>query len=92
MKAALMIVTGKVQGVAFRYSAREKALDLNLMGWVRNRKDGSVEIYVQGDKGSVDQMENWAHAGPPAAEVHKVITKPQPYEENMQGFIVRPTC
>lgn len=92
MKAVLMNVRGKVQGVAFRYSTREKALNLNLVGWVRNRKNGSVEIYVQGAEENVDQMEKWAQAGPPAAKVKNVITMPKPYEERMQGFIVRPTC
>ncbi|RQD66925.1 MAG: acylphosphatase [Tindallia sp. MSAO_Bac2] len=92
MKALLIYVTGKVQGVAFRHSAREKALSLSLTGWVRNRKDGSVEIFVQGDQDQVCMMEKWAQQGPPAAEVENITVYLKDVQKDINGFIVRPTC
>lgn len=92
MKTIKIVITGHVQGVAFRYSAREKALALHLTGWVRNRKDGSVEILAQGDHARVDEMEKWAHIGPSNADVYTVVTTSLSLEKRIQGFIVRPTC
>ncbi|SFI16119.1 acylphosphatase [Tindallia magadiensis] len=92
MPALHMIVRGTVQGVAFRYSTRERALDLNLEGWVRNRKDGSVEIFVQGDKEQVNLMKSWAQTGPSQAVVEELIASPQKPDQSIQGFVVRTTC
>lgn len=87
-----MIVRGTVQGVAFRYSTRERALDLNLEGWVRNRKDGSVEIFVQGDKEQVNLMKSWVKTGPSQAVIEDLTVSPQKRDESIHGFIVRATC
>ena len=62
-------ITGKVQGVGFRYSLQEEAGRLGVNGWVRNRRDGSVEALVQGDSGAVEAMVAWARRGPPGARV-----------------------
>ena len=64
-----VFLSGKVQGVSFRYHAHEKATLLNLLGWVRNLEDGRVEILVAGPENEVEQMLTWAHRGPPASEV-----------------------
>lgn len=53
---AHMIVSGRVQGVGFRFSAQQKALEFHLTGWVRNKIDGTVEIEVEGEKEKVEQF------------------------------------
>jgi acylphosphatase len=63
------IVTGRVQGVAFRASTVEEARDNGLTGWVRNRADGSVELEAQGEAARVAALLAWCAHGPPAARV-----------------------
>ena len=66
-----VVVHGVVQGVGFRYSARIEARRLGLSGWVRNRRDGTVEAEVEGDAASVQAMLDWLATGPPGAAVHR---------------------
>lgn len=65
-------VTGKVQGVFYRQSAKEKALSLEVTGHVRNCPDGSVEIIVSGTKEQLDELLKWCRQGPPRARVSHV--------------------
>ncbi|HRW99480.1 MAG TPA: acylphosphatase [Cyclobacteriaceae bacterium] len=65
-------VTGKVQGVFYRASTRDKARSLGLCGFVKNEDDGSVYIEAEGDKEKLDQFVNWCKQGPPNARVDKV--------------------
>ena len=67
-----MHITGRVQGVSFRAWTRDRAEELGLSGWVRNRSDGSVETLVSGPKDAVDTLIAALHEGPPAAEVENV--------------------
>jgi acylphosphatase len=69
MIARRLQVTGKVQGVGFRYSLQEQAARLGVTGWVRNRRDGSVEALVQGAPESVEAITAWARQGPPGSRV-----------------------
>ena len=69
-------ITGKVQGVGFRAAMYREAVRLNITGWVRNRKDGSVEAVIQGPEKTVDLMLAWVHRGPPGARVDHVNIKP----------------
>ena len=66
-------VFGRVQGVFYRSSARGEALDLGLVGWVRNLADGSVEAYACGKAESLRQFEAWLATGPCHAEVREVV-------------------
>jgi acylphosphatase len=65
-------VFGLVQGVGFRYSAQAEAIRLGLTGFVRNRRDGTVEVQLEGDEASVGQMVGWLRAGPRGARVERV--------------------
>ena len=66
-------VSGRVQGVGYRYALREEAQANGITGWVRNRRDGTVEAVVQGDPAAIEGILDWAKRGPPAARVSEVI-------------------
>jgi acylphosphatase len=67
-----LLIAGRVQGVGFRFYMERKARALGVTGWVRNRRDGSVEAVVQGTTGAVEAMIAWARRGPPSAVVAEV--------------------
>ncbi len=71
------VVYGRVQGVGFRYSTLREAQRLRLTGWVRNRWDGSVEVYIEGKRDAVNHLLKWLSHGPPGAFVERVEKKPQ---------------
>jgi acylphosphatase len=76
-----LLISGRVQGVGFRYSMQREATRLGVRGWVRNRRDGSVEALVQGSDGAVAALTAWARHGPAGAkvaEVHVSGAEPQP--------------
>ena len=62
-------VSGRVQGVGFRYSTYHEAVRLNLGGWVCNRFDGRVEAVFEGEEAAVRDMVDWCREGPPGARV-----------------------
>jgi len=68
-----LIIHGRVQGVGFRESMRWEAERLGVTGWVRNRRDGTVEAVVAGSAAAVMEIVQWAHRGTPAAEVTRVV-------------------
>lgn len=71
--ARRLVVTGRVQGVFFRASMRDRARDAGVVGWVRNRPDGAVEAHVEGTPEAVDAVQSWARdGGPPDAVVDAV--------------------
>lgn len=70
--ARRLVVTGRVQGVGFRYALADEARLRGLSGWVRNRRDGSVEAIVSGPAADVAALVAWAWRGPPAAKVESV--------------------
>jgi len=64
-----LVVNGRVQGVWFRASTREQALQHGLCGWVKNCPDGTVEIHAEGEKEALEHFIAWCRKGPPAALV-----------------------
>ena len=73
MKArAHVFISGRVQGVFFRYETRLRAIRYNVNGWVRNLPDGRVEAVFEGEKENVEAMIRFCHRGPPGAVVKKV--------------------
>jgi acylphosphatase len=85
-----LLIRGRVQGVGFRYTFADEARSRKLRGWVRNRRDGSVEAIVAGAAGDVDAIVAWARRGPPAAQVTAVETTPA--EGEFTDFEVVPTA
>jgi acylphosphatase len=86
-------ITGRVQGVGYRWSLCAKAEALGLAGWVRNRQDGSVEALIGGTSEAIETLTRWAQRGPPAAQVD-TVTCSEPPDEDCQmpaGFVQRPT-
>jgi len=82
-------ITGRVQGVAYRYSAVRQARELGVTGWIRNRRDGSVEAVVYGAPTAVEAMIAWTRSGPPGAHVADVqVTEG---EGEFREFSARPT-
>jgi acylphosphatase len=83
-------VTGRVQGVGFRWSTREKAESLAVTGWVRNCSDGSVEVWIEGEDADVASMAAWLRHGPAHAFVERTaLTDAEP--AGHREFDVKPT-
>ena len=90
MKTYQLRITGKVQGVWYRASAKDKAIALDLKGKVWNESDGAVGILVQGHEDIVSEFVEWCKKGPMLAEVNDVEVHEQPVRELYQSFeIVR---
>lgn len=68
-------VTGRVQGVGFRYSTQARAAELGVAGWVRNSRDGAVELLAVGSDAAVAALLLWLHDGPPLARVDDVAVQ-----------------
>jgi len=73
LASVLLLVEGRVQGVGFRPFVWRLARDHHLAGWVRNRRDGSVEALVSGSIEAIDALVVWAHRGPSMARVDSVL-------------------
>ena len=90
MKTVHIIVTGRVQGVGFRYFTVRCANDLGICGWVRNLPDGSVETAIQGPGETVKEMIGLLKQGPGAANVSGMeIEEIGSGSEEMSGFAMR---
>jgi acylphosphatase len=91
MKTVSVRITGQVQGVGFRAWTEGAARARRLGGWVRNRRDGSVDALISGEAGKVDEMLAYFWQGPTASRVENVVATPA--AEPMQlGFRTLPTA
>ena len=87
-----LVIRGHVQGVSYRWSMVQAARQRGVQGWVRNRRDGSVEALATGATEAVQSLIDWAHQGPPHARVDavEVVTAPAP-SKPLSGFVQRET-
>jgi acylphosphatase len=92
MIAKRVIVRGRVQGVGFRFGVVDEAVSLGVSGWVRNRRDGSVEAWLQGDDAAVLRMLEWCRRGPRAARVDDIDVQDEADDPTLRGFAQRPTA
>ena len=76
MRAVRLLVRGRVQGVGFRWFAKEQARQADLVGWVRNAPDGTVEIAAAGDDERLERFIDAVRRGPPGARVEGVDCVP----------------
>jgi acylphosphatase len=90
MNTLRLEIRGRVQGVGYRASMVAQARALGVHGWVRNRRDGSVEAMVQAPAETLDRLVAWARRGPPAAAVDSVDIFPG--EGDFDAFRQSPTA
>lgn len=80
------IIRGRVQGVGFRQSTVQRANQLGVSGWVRNNRDGTVEVTAQGQTAQLEQLVTFLRQGPPAARVEDIDVKWQAPQQSFDGF------
>lgn len=88
LKAVHAFVSGRVQGVFFRQTTRQTAAGLGLVGWVRNLRDGRVEVWAQGPEESVDRLVDWLWRGPAGAQVSGVESDTRPPDDSLGEFLI----
>lgn len=89
VKRAHLVISGRVQGVFFRANTRREALNLGLMGWVRNLPDGRVEVIVEGEEDKVERLIHWCWEGPPLAIVREIDVEWEPPTGEYETFSIR---
>jgi acylphosphatase len=89
-KAITATITGRVQGVGYRYSVIHAANGLGLVGWVQNTPGGSVKTWAQGHEAALERFVEFLREGPRSARVRSVDVFPVEPDESLQRFIVRP--
>jgi len=88
----LLRIGGRVQGVGFRAFVQEEAMRLDLRGWVRNRRDGSVEALIVGESAKIDALTAALRRGPPGARIQGIdAVEVTPVELVGEDFDIRPT-
>ena len=81
-----MIITGRVQGVGFRWHAAEQAGRLGVAGWARNRVDGTVQVVAEGERAALEALAAWAAQGPARARVDRCETTWSPASWDLTTF------
>lgn len=89
-KAVHVFVSGYVQGVGYRQGCRSTARSHGLVGWVRNLRDGRVEIFAQGPDQGIDDLIDWVWAGPSLARVTGVKTDVVAEDGTLTDFFIQP--
>lgn len=88
-KLLQLTIIGRVQGVGFRHFARQKALELNLGGWVRNKMDGSVEIEVEGHPDTLDIYIDLLKLGNGYSRIDRIFRSDLPELPEYQSFFIK---
>ncbi|MBC8003991.1 MAG: acylphosphatase [Verrucomicrobia bacterium] len=89
LKQVYIVITGRVQGVGFRYFALDKAEEYQITGWVRNTFDGKVEMEACGEATSLDTFIDWMKMGPARAIIHTFTVNDVSPQRNFTNFTVR---
>jgi acylphosphatase len=84
-----VIVVGDVQGISFRYYAKQKAIILGIKGWIRNLTSGEVEAVFEGLEDRIKEMVEWCKKGPWLAKVNNVRVEFSDYKGEFEGFEIR---
>ncbi len=88
-KRLYLKIFGRVQGVGFRYYAREEAQNLGLLGWMKNASGGTVEGEIEGEEKSLEEFLKWAKGGPRGAKVEKVEARWEEFKDEFRDFKIR---
>ena len=91
MEQIHLIVSGRVQGVWYRASTRQRAAALGLVGWVRNLPDGRVEVVAEGPREDLDALVTWSREGPELAEVTGIDVEWRAASGRWSDFDIEPT-
>lgn len=89
MKQAEIVISGKVQGVGFRYSAQSIASGYGLRGYVKNLVNGSVFVLAQGEESDLEAFIAWCHKGPVRSRVEEVIVEWEESDKEFSNFDIR---
>ena len=82
-------IYGLVQGVFFRANTRERAIELGIVGWVKNREDGSVEVLAEGEEEALKKLLDWLHRGPSGARVERVDYEWGDAKNEFESFVIK---
>jgi acylphosphatase len=85
---ARLVITGVVQGVYYRVTARKVALNSGITGWIKNRPDGAVEALIEGNRDKILKFIDWCRQGPPAAQVSDVQVEWGDFKGEYQNFSI----
>jgi acylphosphatase len=86
---AHIFIEGKVQGVFFRARATERAVRLDVTGWIRNLPNGKVEGIFEGEEENVDKLIDFCRVGPSTAEVKKIDVEKSTYTDEFDDFRIK---
>ena len=87
--ARRFVISGRVQGVGFRWFVHDTATREGVAGWVTNLLDGRVEAFVEGEQDAVRRVESALHTGPRSAHVERVTAIDEDVTGNLKGFQIR---
>jgi acylphosphatase len=83
-----IIISGKVQGVFFRKNTKQKAIEFNINGWVKNTPEDKVEIFAQGNEKNLNTFIDWCKQGPPKAIVENIEVVEKQTDNNLKEFSI----
>jgi acylphosphatase len=86
---AHLLISGRVQGVSFRYYTQDIAQNLEIKGWIKNCWDGKVEVVMEGEEEKVKKLIDWCYRGPGSAIVEKVGIEWEKYRGEFNSFGIR---
>ncbi len=84
-----IVLIGRVQGVGFRYFIRQKANELKLKGWVKNKADGSVELEVEGNSDSITIFLDMINIGNSMSRIDRIFKSELPSLQGFDSFFVK---